>query len=55
MGLIKAVCTESGLLAIRERRMRDEGGLHDIERARAIQEEKEGTPEGLYLGLGLYV
>lgn len=46
---IKAVCTEAGLLALRERRMRV--NKTDIESARekVLYRKNEGTPEGLYL------
>ncbi|CAH8455682.1 unnamed protein product [Schistosoma guineensis] len=46
---IKAICTEAGLLALRERRMKvtDE----DFKKARenVLYRKSEGTPEGLYL------
>lgn len=46
---IKAICTESGLLALRERRMRVTQA--DIRKAKekVLYKKKEGVPEGLYL------
>jgi len=46
---IKAICTEAGLLALRERRMRVT--LDDFKKARekVLYTKQEGTPEGLYL------
>ena len=46
---IQAICTEAGLLALRERRMKvtDE----DFKKAKenVLYRKNEGTPEGLYL------
>merc|ERR1739848_386969 len=46
---IKAVCTEAGLLALRERRMKVCN--EDFKKAKdnVLYRKKEGTPEGLYL------
>lgn len=46
---IKAVCTEAGLLALRERRMRV--CTEDFRKAKekVLYRKNEGTPEGLYL------
>lgn len=46
---IKAVCTEAGLLALRERRMKVT--MEDFRSAKetVLYRKKEGTPEGLYL------
>jgi 26S proteasome regulatory subunit T2 len=46
---IKAMCTEAGLLALRERRMRVV--MEDFEKAKenVLYRKKEGAPEGLYL------
>jgi 26S proteasome regulatory subunit T2 len=46
---IKAVCTEAGLLALRERRMRV--GQADFRKAKekVLYKKKEGVPEGLYM------
>jgi len=46
---IKAVCTEAGLLALRERKM----GVSKVDftsaREKVLYRKNEGTPEGLYL------
>lgn len=46
---IKAICTEAGLLALRERRMRV--GMQDFLKAKekVLYQKKEGSPESLYL------
>uniref|UniRef100_A0A915IBI3 AAA+ ATPase domain-containing protein n=2 Tax=Romanomermis culicivorax TaxID=13658 RepID=A0A915IBI3_ROMCU len=46
---IKAICTEAGLLALRERRMKVI--MDDFKKARdsVMYRKKEGAPEGLYL------
>ena len=46
---IKAICSEAGLLALRERRMRVT--MEDLRKAKekVLYQKKEGTPEGLYL------
>jgi 26S proteasome regulatory subunit T2 len=46
---IKAICTEAGLLALRERRMKVVA--EDLRKARekVLYRKNEGTPEGLYL------
>ncbi|VDO92791.1 unnamed protein product [Soboliphyme baturini] len=46
---IKAICTEAGLLALRERRMKV--ALEDFKKAKenVLYRKKEGAPEGLYL------
>lgn len=46
---IKAICSEAGLLALRERRMRVT--MEDFRKAKekVLYQKKEGTPEGLYL------
>ena len=46
---IKAVCTEAGLLALRERRMKVL--VDDFRKAKekVLYRKNEGTPEGLYL------
>ncbi|CAA2971928.1 26S proteasome regulatory subunit 4 homolog A [Olea europaea subsp. europaea] len=46
---IKAICTEAGLLALRERRMKV---MHpDFKKAKdkVMFKKKEGVPEGLYM------
>ncbi|KAI3381077.1 hypothetical protein SNEBB_001423 [Seison nebaliae] len=46
---IKAICTEAGLLALRERRMKVK--FEDFKKAKdtVLYRKTEGTPEGLYL------
>lgn len=46
---IKAICTEAGLMALRERRMRV--SMDDFKKAKekVLYQKTEGTPEGLYL------
>ena len=46
---IKAVCTEAGLLALRERRMRVTKADFTSAREKVWNRKNEGTPEGLYL------
>ena len=46
---IKAVCTEAGLLALRERRMRVTKQDFTTAREKVLYRKSEGTPEGLYL------
>jgi len=46
---IKAVCTEAGLLALRERRMRVTKKDFTSAREKVLYRKNEGTPEGLYL------
>ncbi|KAF8339842.1 P-loop containing nucleoside triphosphate hydrolase protein [Cantharellus anzutake] len=46
---IKAVCTEAGLLALRERRMRVTKKDFTAAREKVLYRKNEGTPEGLYL------
>ncbi|KAG8810354.1 ATPase of 26S proteasome regulatory subunit 4, partial [Serendipita sp. 399] len=46
---IKAVCTEAGLLALRERRMRVTKADFSTAREKVLYRKNEGTPEGLYL------
>ncbi|KAF8322604.1 26S proteasome subunit P45 [Clavulina sp. PMI_390] len=46
---IKAVCTEAGLLALRERRMRVTKADFSSAREKVLYRKNEGTPEGLYL------
>ncbi|KAF8507666.1 P-loop containing nucleoside triphosphate hydrolase protein [Gautieria morchelliformis] len=46
---IKAVCTEAGLLALRERRMRVTKVDFTSAREKVLYRKNEGTPEGLYL------
>lgn len=46
---IKAICTEAGLLALRERRMRVQMQDFRSARERVLKTKIEGEPEGLYL------
>lgn len=46
---IKAMCTEAGLLALRERRMRVTHADFKKAREKVLYKKKEGVPEGLYL------
>jgi len=46
---IKAVCTEAGLLALRERRMRVTQEDFRQAKEKALYKKKGNIPEGLYL------
>lgn len=46
---IKAMCTEAGLLALRERRMRVTHADFKKAKEKVLYKKKEGVPEGLYL------
>ena len=46
---IKAICTEAGLLALRERRMKVTGVDFKKAKEKVLYRKNEGTPEGLYL------
>jgi 26S proteasome regulatory subunit T2 len=46
---IKAICTESGLLALRERRMKIMQADFRKAKEKVLYKKKEGVPEGLYL------
>ena len=46
---IKAVCTEAGLLALRERRMKVTQEDFTKAKERALYRKKGNIPEGLYL------
>ncbi|KAJ3021701.1 ATPase of 26S proteasome regulatory subunit 4 [Thoreauomyces humboldtii] len=46
---IKAICTEAGLLALRERRMRVVADDLRKAKEKVLYRKTEGTPEGLYL------
>jgi 26S proteasome regulatory subunit T2 len=46
---IKAICTEAGLLALRERRMRVNGEDFRKAKEKVLYRKSEGVPEGLYL------
>ena len=49
VSFLKAICTESGLLALRERRMKVTS--EDVRKAEenVLYRKNVGTPEGLYL------
>jgi 26S proteasome regulatory subunit T2 len=46
---IKAICTEAGLMALRERRMMVNAADFDKSKENVLYRKKETTPEGLYL------
>ncbi|KAF3023046.1 hypothetical protein G7054_g12781 [Neopestalotiopsis clavispora] len=46
---IKAICSEAGLMALRERRMRVQMADFRSARERVMKTKQEGEPEGLYL------
>merc|ERR1712050_718516 len=46
---IKAICTEAGLLALRERRMRVTNTDFKKSKENVLYRKQEGTPEGLYM------
>lgn len=46
---IKAVCTEAGLMALRERRMKVTAEDFKKSKDNVLYRKKEGSPEGLYL------
>jgi 26S proteasome regulatory subunit T2 len=46
---IKAICTEAGLMALRERRMRVTNEDFKKSKENVLYRKNEGTPEGLYL------
>lgn len=46
---IKAMCTEAGLFALRERRMRVTADDFRKAKEKILYRKKEGTPEALYL------
>merc|ERR1711974_386142 len=46
---IKAICTEAGLLALRERRMKVTQEDFKKSKENVLYRKQEGTPEGLYM------
>lgn len=46
---IKAICTEAGLMALRERRMKITNEDFKKSKENVLYKKKEGSPEGLYL------
>ena len=49
MYLFQAICTEAGLLALRERRMKVANEDFRKSKENVLYRKSEGTPEGLYL------
>ena len=47
--LFQAICTEAGLLALRERRMKVTNEDFKKAKENVLYRKNEGTPEGLYL------
>ena len=47
--LLQAICTEAGLLALRERRMKVTNEDFRQAKENVLYRKNEGTPEGLYL------
>lgn len=47
--LFQAICTEAGLMALRERRMKVTNEDFKKSKESVLYRKKEGTPEGLYL------
>ena len=45
---IKAICTEAGLLALRERRMKVTQADFKKAKEKVLYKKKEGFPDGLY-------
>merc|ERR1712070_1037322 len=46
---IKALCTEAGLLALRERRMKVTHADFKLSKEKVLYKKKDGVPEGLYM------
>lgn len=46
---IKAICTEAGMLALRERRMKITQADMRKAKEKALYQKKGGVPEGMYL------
>lgn len=47
--LFQAICTEAGLMALRERRMKVTSDDFKKSKESVLYRKKEGSPEGLYL------
>ena len=47
--ILQAICTEAGLLALRERRMKVKNEDFKKAKENVLYRKNEGTPEGLYL------
>lgn len=49
LSLLQAICTEAGLMALRERRMKVTNEDFKKSKENVLYKKQEGTPEGLYL------
>lgn len=47
--ILQAICTEAGLMALRERRMKVTSDDFKKSKESVLYRKKEGSPEGLYL------
>lgn len=47
--IFQAICTEAGLMALRERRMKVTNEDFKKSKENVLYKKQEGTPEGLYL------
>lgn len=47
--VLQAICTEAGLMALRERRMKVTNEDFKKSKENVLYKKQEGTPEGLYL------
>ena len=47
--VLQAICTEAGLMALRERRMKVTSEDFRKSKENVLYRKNEGTPEGLYL------
>lgn len=47
--VVQAICTEAGLMALRERRMKVTNEDFKKSKENVLYKKQEGTPEGLYL------
>lgn len=47
--ILQAICTEAGLMALRERRMKVTNEDFKKSKENVLYKKQEGTPEGLYL------
>lgn len=49
LSVLQAICTEAGLMALRERRMKVTNEDFKKSKENVLYKKQEGTPEGLYL------
>lgn len=49
VSVFQAICTEAGLMALRERRMKVTNEDFKKSKENVLYKKQEGTPEGLYL------